>query len=71
MGALFIIVMAWIYSHIYGNQWQNYREKGVQNSMAEKIFWVHQNSYHREKGKETNIKSYLLEWYIKQPWVKH
>ena len=28
------------------------------------------NSYHREKGKETNIKSYLVEWYIKQSWVK-
>ena len=53
-----------------GNLLQNQREKGLQNSMAKKIFWVHLNSYHREKGKETNIKSYLVEWYIKQSWVK-
>lgn len=38
--------------------------------MAVKLFWVYLNSYHREKEKETDIKSYLVEWYIKQPWVK-
>lgn len=38
--------------------------------IAGEIFWVHGNSQHRKEGKETDIKSYLVEWYIKPPGSK-
>lgn len=60
--------MAWVHTGKMNNKT---RQRGSwQDPIAVKLFWVYLNSYHREKEKETDIKSYLVEWYIKQPWVK-
>lgn len=50
MGIFFIIVMVW--THLLEMYNYTIERKTVQDLMAEKIFWVHLNSYHREEERD-------------------